>query len=89
MDKYDAIPPEMLERERAIFEQGKALLGKNSGGFLVHLRRAIGNDVETLECVKIAETKQDPREYLGGCLRARGKVVEIDYDEIKRRAEMV
>lgn len=54
--------------EKKLFEDGKQLLGKSSGGMINKLLRAKGLD-EAQSIIDEAKSKQDPREWVGAALR--------------------
>jgi hypothetical protein len=54
--------------EKKLFEDGKQLLGKSSGGMINKLLRARGLD-GAQSIIDEAKSKQDPREWVGAALR--------------------
>jgi hypothetical protein len=54
--------------EQRLFDHGKQVLGKGAGGLIAKLKaqRGIGG---ALAAIEEAASKQDPREYVGACLR--------------------
>lgn len=65
-DKSLSAPPPL---EKQVFDAGKALLGKNSGGFIAKLRKELHDDGHLLELIQLSRDKTDPREFLIGCVR--------------------
>lgn len=60
--------------ERDYFIRGKALLGKNAGGLLAKLKAAKGGNVALARAaLETASTKENPKEYIGGVLRAEAQ----------------
>lgn len=64
--------------EVELFRRGKEVLGQNAGGLIVKLLKARGSVQHARASIEIAETKQDPREYIGALLRGNG---HGDYDD--------
>jgi uncharacterized protein YdaU (DUF1376 family) len=54
--------------EKALFDLGKSVLGKGSGGLITKLRRCKG-DGDAFEIIKQAAGKSDPTEWVAGVLR--------------------
>ena len=74
-----------LDPEKPIFDFGKSLLGKSSGGQVKNLIRHHGGDLAaTLHTLNIAAGKSDPREYVGAILRGI-RQPETDWDAEYRR----
>ncbi|MDB5579635.1 MAG: hypothetical protein JWR80_4811 [Bradyrhizobium sp.] len=62
--------PAPLDPERELFDRGKAVLGKNSGGLIVKLLKAKGGKVALARAaIEQASTKQDPAEYIAAAVR--------------------
>ena len=63
----------MVKTEEAdLFRRGREILGKEAGGLLKKLIKAKdGNLALARAAIEIAVTKNDPREYIGGVIRAR------------------
>ena len=58
--------------EADLFRRGREILGKEAGGLLKKLIKAKdGNLALARAAIEIAVTKNDPREYIGGVIRAR------------------
>lgn len=56
--------------DAAVFDLGKKLCGTNAGGLIKKLIDHHGGDLTaTWRALKDAETKSDPREYIGGVLK--------------------
>lgn len=54
-----------VELERQLFERGKEVLGKTSGGLIARLLKAKeGNLALARATIEYASTKQDPREWV-------------------------
>ncbi|MBP2311904.1 hypothetical protein [Azospirillum soli] len=80
-------PPASLDKQ--VFDRGKELLGKSSGGMIVKLRRKYdGDDVRVLNLLELAATKSNPAEYVGRLI-AGDRVATDDEEiaEIRRRRE--
>lgn len=58
------------ECERFLFDYGRLVLGKDSGGIIVRLKQAYGIS-QAWNQLKAASTKSDPREYIGAILRGK------------------
>jgi hypothetical protein len=59
-----------LDPRKEVFDRGKALLGNRAGGMIARLLSHCGGDCRrVLDLVQLAESKSDPREYLGAVLR--------------------
>jgi hypothetical protein len=55
--------------EADLFHRGKAILGDSAGGLIKNLLKAkSGNIALARAAIETASTKQDPREYIGGCI---------------------
>jgi hypothetical protein len=62
--------PAPLDPERELFDRGKAVLGRSSGGLIVKLLRAKGGKVALARAaIEQASTKQDPAEYIAAAVR--------------------
>jgi uncharacterized protein YdaU (DUF1376 family) len=60
--------------EADLFDRGKAVLGKTSGGLIKKLLNAKGGNIALARAaVEQASTKSDPREYLGAIIRGRDR----------------
>jgi uncharacterized protein YdaU (DUF1376 family) len=65
----DAAPARTEEAD--LFHWGKAVLGENAGGLIKNLIKAkAGNIALARAAIETASTKQDPREYIAGCIHA-------------------
>lgn len=62
--------------ETLLFDFGKAVLGKNAGGVIVKLLRQHGLHSARRLLVE-AQTKQDPREWIGASLRDKFVTVQV------------
>lgn len=74
--KKDAAPSaailQISDPEKDLFDRGKLLLGKSSGGLIRNLLTAKNNSVPLARAaIEMASTKQDPKEYLGAIIRGR------------------
>lgn len=57
--------------EAELFRRGKEILGPNAGGFIKRVLKAKGGSIpQTKAAIELASEKNDPREYLGGVIRA-------------------
>jgi uncharacterized protein YdaU (DUF1376 family) len=55
-----------------LYERGKEVLGKNSGGLIKNLLTAKdGNIAHARAAIELASTRDNPREYLGAIIRGR------------------
>lgn len=62
--------PDPSVAERELFERGKAVLGKSSGGQIVKLLRAKGGNVALARAaIEAASQKHRPAEYVAACIR--------------------
>jgi hypothetical protein len=65
-----AQPPDPSIAERELFDRGKSVLGQNSGGLIVELKRSKGGNTALARAViEEASTKQNPREYVSGAIK--------------------
>ncbi len=65
-----AVSPTHAELERQLFQRGKAVLGKNSGGMITALLKSREFDVALARsAIETAATKQDPREYIAAAIK--------------------
>lgn len=63
-----------LDPQKAVFERGKKVLGKSSGGQVTKLlRRVDGNCDRALDLLNLAAGKGDAGEYIAGFLRGNGE----------------
>lgn len=68
--KEDSVPSERTpaaspDPEKELFERGKQVLGKSSGGLIVKLLRAKNNSIPLARsAIEQASTKQNPAEYI-------------------------
>ncbi len=77
-----AAPP---DPKKPVYELGKKLLGKSSGGQVTNLIRHHGGDLAaTIHTLGLAANKSDPREYIGAILRG-DRQPETDWDVEYRR----
>jgi hypothetical protein len=59
-----------LDPQKEVFDRGKAILGRNASGMITTLLRDCdGNCRRAVGLLRLAESKSDPREYLGAILR--------------------
>jgi uncharacterized protein YdaU (DUF1376 family) len=74
-----------FDPEKPVFDYGKQVLGKSAGGQIKNLIRHYGGDLAaTVNTLRVAARKQNPREYVGGIL-AGSRKPEIDWDAEYRR----
>jgi uncharacterized protein YdaU (DUF1376 family) len=67
--------PEATDPEKALNDRGKEVLGKQSGGMIRNLLKAKGGDIALARAaIETASTKSNPREYIGGVIRANDAV---------------
>lgn len=58
--------------EAELYRRGKEILGSSAGGFIKRLLQAKGGSIpQARAVVETASEKNDPREYIGGVIRAR------------------
>ena len=77
-----AAPP---DPKKPVYELGKKLLGKSSGGQVTNLIRHHGGDLAaTIQTLNLATNKSDPREYIGAILRGY-RPLETDWEAEYRR----
>lgn len=68
--KEDAPDGALGDPEKELFEKGKQVLGKNSGGLIAELLKAKNKNVALARAaIETASTKQNPREYIGAISR--------------------
>lgn len=67
-----------IECERLLFDFGRLVLGKNSGGLIKRLMQEMGIGSARI-VIKMAAEKSEPREYVAAALNARkqNKTAEI------------
>lgn len=65
--KQDAANAAPIDLEKEVFRQGKLLLGAKSGGLINKLVKLRGTQ-EALDLLSLASRKEDPKEWIGGCL---------------------
>jgi len=58
-----------IDLERDLFDRGKVVLGKSSGGLISNLLKAKGSTELARAAIETAATKQNPREWIGACIR--------------------
>jgi hypothetical protein len=62
--------PAALDPRKEVFERGKAILGNRAGGMIAKLLKHCDGDCRrAIDLLRHAESKSDPREYLGAVLR--------------------
>ncbi len=65
-----ASPPSDLEKQ--LYDRGREVLGKSSGGMVKNLLKAKNGDVALARAaLEQASTKSNPREYIGGIVNAK------------------
>ena len=71
--------------KKPVYDRGREVLGKSSGGQVTNLIRHHGGDLTaTIHTLNLAATKSDPREYIGAILRG-DREPEINWDAEYRR----
>ncbi len=61
-------------QESELYRRGKEILGPSGGGFIKNLLKAKGGSVPLARAaIETAATKNDPREYIGGVIRAKSR----------------
>jgi uncharacterized membrane-anchored protein len=56
--------------ETDLFDRGKTILGENAGGLIKNLLKVKGGNIALARAaIETASTKQDPREYVAGCIQ--------------------
>lgn len=64
-------PPSAADLEKALFDRGKQILGKNAGGMITNLLKAKRYDyTAAMQAIEDASKKQDAREYVGAAIKA-------------------
>lgn len=82
----DPPPQPMATADAEFYRRGKEILGQKAGGFLRNLLTAQKGSVALARAaLETASTKADPKEYLGGLLRAREK--DSDLEQLRLRGE--
>jgi hypothetical protein len=67
-----------FDPKKKVFERGKSILGKSSGGMVTKVLRHAGGDCDrAVRILELAASKSDPREYIGGVLRGNGRADEV------------
>ncbi len=62
--------PAVRNEEADLFRRGKAILGDSAGGLVKNLIKAKSGSIALARAaIEAASTKQDPREYIAGCIR--------------------
>jgi hypothetical protein len=62
--------PALRSEEADLFHRGKAILGDSAGGLIKNLIKAKAGSIALARAaIETASTKQDPREYIAGCIR--------------------
>lgn len=69
--------------EMLLFDFGKQVLGKASGGTIVRLLKN-GGILHARNVIKAAAEKSDPREYVGAVLRETAQALQITEAEFAR-----
>jgi hypothetical protein len=69
-----------LDADVELYRRGKAVLGKNSGGQITKLRKAVGNE-RALEIIDQAKTKENKGEWIAGVIRNHASN-ELDTDAL-------
>jgi hypothetical protein len=73
------------ELERQLFQRGEEVLGKNSDSLVAKLLKTKGDDIALARAaIELASTKNDPRAYLGGCLKERPVNPQEEREEAAR-----
>lgn len=67
-----AVAAPVVDPEKDLFDRGKAILGRESGGLIKNLLKAKGSVPQARAALEVASTKRNPREYIGGCLKGAG-----------------
>jgi hypothetical protein len=61
--------PAVRSEEADLFHRGKAILGDSAGGLIKNLMKAKAGSIALARAaIETASTKQDPREYIAGCI---------------------
>ena len=56
--------------ETDLFDRGKTILGENAGGLIKNLLKVKGGNIALARAaIETASSKQDPREYIAGCIQ--------------------
>lgn len=90
--KKDSVPngtggsPPPPDPQKGVFDLGKRVLGKSSGGQITKLLRHVGGDCErAADLLRVASGKSDAGEYIAGILRGNGDDVAAETDRLYRQ----
>ena len=75
---FDGAPNGAADPDAFLFSFGKQLLGKSSGGVIAKLKTKFGLS-GALERLQAAKGRDDPMEYVQGCLKANPRGLEFDH----------
>ena len=62
--------------EKQVFDLGKSVLGKKSGGLITRLRKCLDDDGRALALLNEAKDKSDPTEWIAAVIRNNGSAGE-------------
>jgi uncharacterized protein YdaU (DUF1376 family) len=80
----EGVGPTPIDPKRPLFDIGRAVLGKSSGGQVTRLLQHFGGDIQTtLRTLQFAAGKSDPNEYVGAILRGE-RSSETDWNAFNR-----
>ena len=73
------------DEKAELYRYGKSVLGKSAGGMITRLLKVCEGNVETCTyTLKVADRRQDPREYVGAILRGE-QTPDEDWGAIYKR----
>lgn len=75
---FNGAPTGVADPDAFLYSFGKQLLGKSSGGVISKLKAKFGLS-GALERLQAAKGREDPMEYVQGCLRANPRGLEFDH----------
>ena len=75
---FNGAPNGAADPDAFLFSFGKQLLGKSSGGVIAKLKAKFGLS-GALDRLQAAKGREDPMEYIQGCLKANPKGLEFDH----------
>lgn len=74
----EAAEPSAKDPQKEVYDRGREILGKKAGGVIRNLLRHTEADCDrALRLLLVAESKSDPREYIGGVLRGNGRADDV------------
>lgn len=75
-----------VDPQKGVFDLGKQVLGKSSGGQITKLLKHVGGDCDrAVDLLRVASGKGDAGEYIAGILRGNGDDVAVETDRLYRQ----